>query len=110
MTDPVRLVCRTEVVEIPIEKILPMRLLTDGVAKTAKYRCIEASIHELGLIEPLVVFPQPKSGGSFMLLDGHVRHKILKDMGAVAAKCLISEDDEGFTYNHKINRLSAIQE
>jgi len=27
-----------------------------------------------------------------------------------SAKCLVSADDEGFTYNHKVNRLSAIQE
>lgn len=24
--------------------------------------------------------------------------------------CLISDDDEAFTYNHKVNQLSAIQE
>lgn len=45
-----------------------------------------------------------------MLLDGHVRHMILKSLGEAGAKCLIATDDEGFTYNHKVNRLSAIQE
>jgi hypothetical protein len=35
---------------------------------------------------------------------------ILTDLGAAAAKCLVAADDEGFTYNHKVNRLSAIQE
>lgn len=45
-----------------------MRLLDEGVRKTSKCKCIEASIRELGLIEPLVVFPQPDSGGCFMLL------------------------------------------
>jgi hypothetical protein len=110
VTDPVRLACRTEVVEIPLAKILPMRLLGESVGKTSKYRCIAASIRELNLIEPLVVFPQPDSGGCYMLLDGHVRHKILKDMQVETAKCLIAFDDEGYTYNHKLNRLSAIQE
>ena len=37
-----------------------------------------------------------------MLLDGHVRLMILKDLGQTSAKCLISTDDEGFTYNHKV--------
>jgi hypothetical protein len=35
---------------------------------------------------------------------------ILKELGHSTAKCLISLDDEGFTYNHKVNRLSAVQE
>lgn len=110
MSDTVRLACEPHVVELPLSAILPTRLPDDGVRKTAKYLCIEASIRELGLIEPLVVFPQPDSGGAYMLLDGHVRHMILRELGITAAKCLISTDDEGFTYNHKVNRLSAIQE
>lgn len=110
MNDPVRLACQGEVVEIMLNKILPMRLLDDGICKTTKYLCIDASIRELGLIEPLVVFPQEDSDGGFILLDGHVRLMILKAIGAISAKCLISTDDEGFTYNHKVNRLSAIQE
>lgn len=110
MTDRVRMACGPEVVMVPLAKILPVRILNDGVAKTVKYNCIEASIRELGLIEPLVVFPQPDSGGAYILLDGHVRHMILKKIGAQEAKCLIAADDEGFTYNHKISRLTAIQE
>lgn len=110
MSHAVRMACRPDIVEVPLARILPMRLLDEGISKTVKYLCIEASVRELGLIEPLVVFPQPSSEGCFMLLDGHVRLMILKAMGAPAAKCLISTDDEGFTYNHKVNRLSAIQE
>lgn len=110
MTDKVRLACGTEVLLVPLTKILPMRILDDAIRKTVKYRCIEASIRELGLIEPLVVFPQPETDGCFMLLDGNIRYKILKDLAVPTAKCLISTDDEGYTYNHKVNRLSAIQE
>jgi hypothetical protein len=110
MNQSVRLACQTDVLEIPLDKILPMRLLDDGIRKTSKYQCIEASMRELGLIEPLVVFPQPTSDGCYMLLDGHVRNMILKTLQIQTAKCLISSDDEGFTYNHKVNRLSAIQE
>jgi hypothetical protein len=110
MSEPVRLACQDEVVEVALDNILPMRLMDDSIRKTPKYQCIEASIGELGLIEPLVIFPQPNANGAFMLLDGHVRLMILKARGMATAKCLISTDDEGFTYNHKINRLSAIQE
>jgi hypothetical protein len=106
----VSLACQSEIIEMALASILPMRLLEDTVRRTSKYKRIEASIRELGLIEPLVVFPQPNSNGCFMLLDGHVRLMILKSLGATTAKCLISTDDEGFTYNHKVNRLTAIQE
>jgi hypothetical protein len=106
----VKLACQIEVPEVPLAKILPMRKLGEGVRKSPKYKCIEASMKEIGLIEPLVVFPQPDTPDVYMLLDGHIRLEILKDLGAVTAKCLLSLDDEGFTYNHKINRLSAIQE
>ncbi len=110
MADKVNLACEMEVLEIPLEKILPMRLLDDSIRKSPKYRCIEASIKELGVIEPLIVHPQEKEAGTFLLLDGTIRHRILKDFGLKTAKCLISKDDEGFTYNHKINRLMSIQE
>jgi hypothetical protein len=110
MNEKIRLACDLDVLLLPVDRILPMRLLDEGLRKSVKYKCIEASVRELGLIEPLVVFPQPNSAGSFMLLDGHVRLMILKNLGQATVKCLIATDDEGFTYNHKINRLSAIQE
>lgn len=110
MSNTVQLACQSDVPEIPLAKILPMRMPDESIRKTGKYRCIQASLRELGLIEPLVVFPQPDSDGCFMLLDGHVRYMILKDLGVTSARCLISTDDEAFTYNHKVNRLSAIQE
>lgn len=110
MTKPVQLACGPEVLEVPLDKILPRRLFDEAIRKAPKYRCIAASVRELGLIEPLIVFPRPDAGGAFMLLDGHIRLMILKKLGAVTAKCLVATDDEGFTYNHKVNRLSPIQE
>lgn len=110
MNSHVRLACQPQVIEIPLDKILPTRMLDDSIRRTSKYRCIQASIRELGLIEPLAVFPQPKTEGKYILLDGHIRYMILEGLGVTKAKCLIAMDDEGFTYNHKVNRLSAIQE
>lgn len=93
-----------------LDPALPTRRLEDAVRKTVKFKRVEASVRELGLIEPLVVFPAPQVQGQDLLLDGHVRHMILKALGAATAGCLVAADDEGFTYNHKVNRLSAIQE
>lgn len=110
MPDPVRMACEPNIVIVPLEKLLPIRKVSPGTKSTSKYKCIEASIRELGLIEPLVVHPQRKDHSQYLLLDGHIRLAILKELGERGAKCLISTDDEAFTYNHKVSRLGAIQE
>ena len=74
-----------------------------------KYRQILSSIREVGLIEPPIV-SQHKKGDGYILLDGHLRVMALKELGEEQAACLISTDDENYTYNKYINRLSAIQE
>lgn len=98
---------------IPLDRILPTRLTGKNAAQTAKFQVILSSIRELGIIEPLVVYPE-KSGngksGYYLLLDGHLRLEALKQLGGTEAICLLSTDDEGFTYNRQINRLSAVQE
>src|SRR4029453_19305229 len=110
MKEKVQLACESDVLLLPLKKILPTRLIESGLHKCPKYKCIQASIQELGLIEPLVVYPQSGSEGNYIILDGHVRHAILKELGIESAKCLIATDDEGFTYNHKVSRPSPIQE
>jgi hypothetical protein len=39
-----------------------------------------------------------------------LRLEALKTLGGTEALCLISTDDEGFTYNRQINRLTPVQE
>ena len=95
---------------IRVDKILPVRKIQPSTKKTKKYRQIFSSIKEVGIIEHLVVYPQDNKSGSYLLLDGHLRLEVLKDIKQEEAPCLISTDDEGFTYNHKINRISSIQE
>lgn len=68
------------------------------------------SHHEIGLIEPLSVIQHDPAKPEFILLDGHLRVLALKDLGGHEAPCLIAKDDETYTYNHRINRLSTIQE
>src|SRR5437773_9943032 len=45
-----------------------------------------------------------------MLVDGHLRHAALLDLGLDTAPCLIADDDEAFTYNKRVNRLATVQE
>jgi ParB-like chromosome segregation protein Spo0J len=77
---------------------------------SAKYRQIATSIEAVGLVEPPVVCPDPDKPGRYFIVDGHLRIEILRDQGASEVACLISKDDEAFTYNKRINRLSPPQE
>ena len=95
---------------LPIASILPVRALRKTVKSSHKYRQIAASIREVGLVEPPVVARDAKQPGTFLLLDGHLRIEILKDLGATEVECLVSTDDEAFTYNKRISRLAAVQE
>jgi ParB-like chromosome segregation protein Spo0J len=94
-------------IRLPIATLLPVKALRPTVKMSAKYQQIAASIREIGLVEPPVV---ARSGGGFLILDGHIRIEILKDLGEGEVECLVSTDDEAFTYNKRISRLSAVQE
>src|SRR5205807_2423930 len=95
---------------IAIANIQPLKLVGDAVKKSVKYSKIVASIDEVGIIEPPVVARDQSNPGKYLLLDGHARIEVLKDRGETEVVCLISTDDEAFTYNKRINRLAIIQE
>jgi hypothetical protein len=95
---------------LPIEALQPLKLISNAVKASPKYKQIVASIQEIGLVEPPVVARDRSDKGKFLLLDGHLRIDALKDGGETHVVCLVSTDDEGFTYNKRINRLAIIQE
>jgi hypothetical protein len=99
-----------KVIELPIEKIVTDSPLAKGVLATSKYKTILSSVAELGVIEPLAVFRSPRRLGDYELLDGRLRLEALKELGRETAPCMVSTDDEGFTFNRHITRLSAVQE
>lgn len=113
MKDNVKIAFETQARLLPIDSILPVRTVPESIKKSVKYERIVSSIREVGVIEPLVVYPQKGSRGEparYVLLDGHLRREALKAMGETEVLCLVSTDDEGFTYNHRVNQISAIQE
>jgi ParB-like chromosome segregation protein Spo0J len=110
MPDPVKIAFSRQVVSLPLSDILPMRRVPDGLKQTARYKRIVASIGEVGIVEPLVVARRGKDPGPFMLVDGHLRHAALLDLGTKEAPCVIADDDEAFTYNKRVNRLATIPE
>lgn len=99
-----------EPLTVPVINILPSHRTPAGVIESRKFKQIKASIEEVGLIEPLSVTPADQTSGHHVLLDGHLRLIALQDLGQPTANCLISTDDESYTYNNRVNRLSTIQE
>lgn len=95
---------------VPIEKVLPSRRVPAGLASSRKYKQIHSSIAEVGLIEPLTVSPIAGVEGTYTLLDGHMRLLAMQELGVTEAPCLEALDDESYTYNNRLNRLSSIQE
>ena len=107
MSDP-KLGFKPERFTLPISSILPIRLIKEPSKTIRRYQTILNSIREKGVIEPFVVFPQ--AGGKYLLLDGHIRLHALLELGIQEVECIASTDDESFTYNSRINRISPIQE
>ncbi len=99
-----------EPLAVPLTCILPSRRTPMGITSTRKFKQICSSIDEVGLIEPLSVTQVDQQSGNHTLLDGHIRLLALHDLGYEEAACLIATDDEAYTYNNRINRLSTIQE
>jgi ParB-like chromosome segregation protein Spo0J len=95
---------------IALSDIKPLKAVAASVKKTPKYAQIVASIGQVGIVEPPVVARDPDAPGKYLLLDGHLRIEALKDMGETHVACLISIDDEAFTYNKRVNRIAIIQE
>ena len=95
---------------IALEQLTPLRPVPEGVRRSRKYSQIVASVREIGMVEPLMVAPDRAVPGKFLVLDGHLRLEVLKELGEGDALCLIATDDEAYTYNNKINRLAIIQE
>ncbi|PZP84682.1 MAG: chromosome partitioning protein ParB [Azospirillum brasilense] len=100
----------SDMVELWLDQVVPIKVIHAGLQESAKYKQILASIREVGIIEPPVVVPEGKSKQRYILLDGHMRIQALKDLGITTVACLVSSDDEAFTYNKHVNRISPIQE
>jgi hypothetical protein len=99
-----------ESVVVPVGQLVPLRPLRPGTKDSRKYAQIVTSVRAVGLVEAPVVIPDRKRRGRYLLLDGHLRIEVLKDLGITEVECLVATDDETYTYNKRVNRLAPIQE
>jgi len=95
---------------IPVAAIVPLKTLPDGARASRSYSQVLSSIKAIGLIEAPVVLADPKDGGTWFLLDGHLRLEALKELGITEVECLLATDDDTYTYNKRVNRIPPIQE
>ena len=80
----------TRTIELDISQIMPLKVIAPKVKEHAKYKQIRASIQEVGIIEPPVVAPSKNKVNGYVLLDGHLRLEVLKELGIAQVVCLVS--------------------
>ena len=101
----VKLAFEGESGRLPIAAFVASEDRFDLAARRAKIRSDRhARSAQIGLVEPPVVARDPRPSGKYFLLDGHLRVEALKDLGMTEVECLVSTDDEAFTYNKRVNR------
>ena len=103
---PVKRAFQPEILTISVAEIVPIKTMSAAYRTTPTYRRIAASMAHVGLIEPLIVFPTTK--GTYVLLDGHTRLDILIATSIPTANCLLSTDNESYTYNKRVNYIPPI--
>ncbi len=96
-----------EIVTIDVNNIVYSKDINVNALNGKKFEMIVSSIQEVGIIEPPVVTCKD---GHYVLLDGHLRICALKKLEIPKVSYLLSTDDEAFTYNKHVNRLSNVQE
>lgn len=109
MSKSVRISFEREVREVLLDSILPLRPMSKRITDSKRYQRIATSIGAVGVIEPLVIAKAGRDG-RHMLLDGHLRLHALQERKIESTLCIISDDDETFTYNKQVNRLATVQE
>lgn len=95
------------VINIKVSNIILTKEIEPSVLASRKMALIISSIREIGLTEfPVITLKRD----GYYLLDGHLRVHALKMLDIENVDCLVSTDDEAFTYNSHVNRLSNVQE
>jgi ParB-like partition proteins len=72
------------------------------------FQSVLASIKEVGILQPIVVCPAHEHG-VYKILDGHLRYYALKELSIEKIDCIVSLDDERYTFGAQINYLNPIQ-
>ena len=102
----VKLAFEQNEIVLPIANIALQKTIQPSFRKSQSYRQIAASLEQVGMIEPVVVFL--RGPDDYLLLDGHVRIDILQGRGITEVRALFATDDEAYTYNKRINHMPPV--
>jgi hypothetical protein len=94
----------SEGLDVPLIRLRPLR---ERKISKREFNRILASIKAVGLIEPLVVYPE---GDDYVILDGVQRYRALLELSVEVAPCILGPQREAFTGNRMVNRVSPVQE
>lgn len=97
-------------VTIPVSAIVPLKTLPEGARESRTYAQVLSSIKAIGLVEAPAVMADTEHPDIWFLLDGHLRLEALKELGIAEVECLLTTDDDTYTYNKRVNRIPPIQE
>ena len=77
----------TQIILIPIEKIIPNREQHTGIRDKEKFEHLKASIQEHGLLDPITVRPLDDK---YELISGYHRVEAFKQLGKKEIKAFLS--------------------
>lgn len=84
--------------------------LPPSALKGQKYYQVLASVATVGLVEPVIAVADKDSAESYRVLDGRLRVEALRSLNKEDVLCLLTVDDESYTYNKHISRLTQAQD
>jgi ParB family transcriptional regulator, chromosome partitioning protein len=95
--------------DIELKQLKPLHTRDINLNTNTGFRKIVASIKSIGLIEPLAVYRE-NGDDSYVILDGYLRYMACQQLGVQSVPCLIYKDNQAYSFNKNVNRLSAYQE
>ena len=72
MRKPIEIAFEDRRIMVPLEHLVPVKLVSPSTKNSKKFEQIAISVKEVGLVEPLVVHPAKGRKRQFLLLDGHM--------------------------------------
>jgi ParB-like chromosome segregation protein Spo0J len=107
---PLKTTFEARPVVLHLDSLVSPRQLPKTATSGKKFLQILASIATVGLVEPLIVARVADDTETFCILDGRLRVHALRRLGLDKAQCIIATDDETYTYNKHISRLTSAQD
>ncbi|MBC8752282.1 ParB-like chromosome segregation protein Spo0J [Paraburkholderia sp. WC7.3g] len=107
---PLKVAFESQPVVLQLNALESSRPLPHTATSSIKFLQILASVATVGLVEPLIVVRVADTDDRFRILDGRLRIEAMRRLGMNEALCLIATDDEAYTYNKHISRLTSAQD